>query len=397
MNQENNLKFSNEEVLYKYKKNYGKKICEEKYYSFYFTERERAREKKLYLKYQNPCCGKNGFIVCAIITLVFNCAAIYFAISRNDGYKAYKFALEKNITSISKKFPESSDLIDYLNNFETLNSNGPCDYMDYSKGLCTFYQYAKFCTKEKYINGSCLYMDSLIFNNSKNYDYLSFCTKEKLNANYCSYEQYIDYLNISSNPIIYDIPTKIRYDSVEADCVYVFDLRGFSFQESWCHIGEYDMKIYISSLVFLALYIFLLFFDKYGNQKPKRGIKNYLITTFYIIFYLVLRIFILLYFFLFVYSILICFIFPYSYVYNSNIVEEDEDFKYFFKGTKQDQPETVSYKKKRLYIVICSGIHLLLFIFFCIISGIYRIIYSLLSFNSNNNSYNNNNLEEKKN
>ena len=392
MNQENDLKSSNEEVLYKYKKNYGKKICAE-------------REQKPYLKYQKPCCGKNGFIVCAIITLVFNCAAIYFAISRNDGYKAYKFALEKNITSLSKRFPdddESKNLIEYIKNFEKLNSFENCTYTLYRQKNCTFSRYTKFCSENNYNASQCNYMDYLIFNNPDNYGYLSFCTEKQLNDNNCSYNQYIDSLNILSNPIIYDIPTKISYDSLpDDDSVYVFYLRGFSLEKSWCQIGEYDMKIYISSLVFLALYIFLLFFDKYGNQRPKRGIKNYLITTFYIIFYVVLRIFILLYFFLFIYSILICFAFPYSYVYNAKLNydpnEESEDFKNFFKETKNDQPETVSFKKKRLYIVICSGINLLLFIFFCIISGIYRIIYSLLSFNSNNNNCdNNNNLKEKK-
>ena len=400
MNQETTLNLSNEEILHKYKKNYGKKICAEKNYDFNFTE----REKNLISKYQNPCCGKNGFIACAIITLIFNCAAIYFAISRNDGYKAYKFALEKNITSISKNFPddtESLKLINYLNKNERLDSNEPCTYNEYRQELCTYSQYASFCTLQKYQSGECLYMDYLIYNNRYNYGYLSFCTLEQYEANKCSYQQYMDYLDINSKAFIYDIPTKIAFtsDSMEDNSVNVYYLRGYSFQEVWCKIGEYDMKIYESSLVFLVLYIFLLFFDKYGNQKPKRGIKNYLITIFYIIFYVVLRIFIILYLFLFVYSIIILFIYPPSYVYNYNFNSDEEesgDFKNFFKETKKDQPETVSYKKKRLYIVICTGIHLLLFIFFCIISAIYRIIYSLLLFDSNNNNNDNNNLEEKK-
>jgi hypothetical protein len=135
------------------------------------------------------------------------------------------------------------------------------------------------------------------------------------------------------------------------------------------------------------------------------GIKYYITTIFYMIFYVILRIYAALYLLLFVYSTIVFFLNPDTYVKNyfykeifneNNIYYHDSDNSetYFFKRSINDDEATGLWKEKRLYALIYCAINLLLVIFGFIISILYKIIYSYLSLKFINENNNNNNLTE---
>ena len=119
MEGENNL---DEKILQQYRKDFGKIRCVEVPFSITLDE----NELKLFQKQRISGCSKSGILTLAIIVLILNGAGIYFAISRNKGYKALKLALESNITLIGQNFPDETDslkLIETLNNLEIYKNN----------------------------------------------------------------------------------------------------------------------------------------------------------------------------------------------------------------------------------------------------------------------------------
>ena len=94
----NNLKnsFSEQEVLNYYKQHYKTKICTEIVFEGIIDE----KSLKLYHKYKKShCCIR------PLSFLAFTCAGFYFTISENDGYKAYKEVLERNISLTKVELP----------------------------------------------------------------------------------------------------------------------------------------------------------------------------------------------------------------------------------------------------------------------------------------------------
>ena len=61
---------------------------------------------------------KYQIMIYSIIILAFTCAGFYFTISENEGYKAFKEVLERNISLINVDLPheyETVKLLSYLN------------------------------------------------------------------------------------------------------------------------------------------------------------------------------------------------------------------------------------------------------------------------------------------
>ena len=198
---ENNLE---EEILQQYRRDFNLIRCVETPFINTLDE----DELKLFQKQRNSGCSKKGILICAIIFLILNCGGIYFAISRNEGYKALKLALENNIKSIDQNFPDKSDslkLFDVLNNLETYL----CSYQEYHDNKCSYSQYKEYCNKTLYSQGKCSYMDALIYNGSAT---LNYCSKENYKAGYCTKLQQDDYEKfLYYKKIIDGIPNKLAY------------------------------------------------------------------------------------------------------------------------------------------------------------------------------------------
>ena len=139
------------------------------------------------------------------------------------------------------------------------------------------------------------------------------------------------------------------------------------------------------------------------------GIKYYITTFFYMIFYVILRIYAALYLLLFVYSSVVFLLNPNTYVENdfykeivngNQIYNQDSDDSniyrgsYFFKRSINDDEATGLWKEKRLYVLIYCAINLLLVIFGFGLSGLHKIINSYLSLKFINENNNNNNINE---
>ena len=108
--------FSEQEVLNYYKQHYKTKICTEIVFEGTIDE----KLLKLYQKYKKThCCIKPlSLMIYSIIILAFTCAGFYFTISENEGYKAFKEVLERNISLINVDLPheyETVKLLSYLN------------------------------------------------------------------------------------------------------------------------------------------------------------------------------------------------------------------------------------------------------------------------------------------
>ena len=184
-----------EDILQQYRRDFGKIGCIEIPFNITLNE----DELKLFQKQRISGCSKSGILTLAIIVFILNGAGVYFAISRNEGYKALKMALESNITSISQNFPGEADslkLIETLknleinknndndnynyNNYNSYNYNNynyskyskyetkPCSYQDFHDNKCSYSQYTNYCNTTFFHQRKCSYMDSLIFNGSAN-------------------------------------------------------------------------------------------------------------------------------------------------------------------------------------------------------------------------------------
>ena len=401
---------SDEQILKKYQRDFGKKICIQRDFTFTYDE----REKKLYTNEKFNHCGQKSLIVCAIITVILICGGIYFAISRNEGYKALKFIIEKNITSISFNFPNEDQirkLALFLNNSELnddiyfINSlESPCNYEQYQQFKCHYSQFIKYCIINNNHAGQCADINFTFYQNlSFSYCLLGKPSTNEYDTSYSTYsdcsfnQEYLKFLK-DYGRIIDGIPENLVYSaSNTSNDVTISYIRGFTWQKLWCDIGKFDMSILISSLVFILIYIVVLFLDICNGEKRTIGIKYYITLIGYMILYPVLIIFIVLYLILFAYSVFVFLAVPNTYVYDYSYSSVNELIfdQYFFKKKETEDVATGLWKEKRLYAAVFCGINLLIFIFVCVLNSIRKIIYSFLSF-SNQIVTDINNLKEVK-
>ena len=382
---------SDEQILQKYERDFRKKNCIQRDFTFSLDE----VEKRVFTNNQSSCCRHKGSIICAIISLILICGGIYFAISRNEGYKALKLSLEKNITSIGTNFPneeQTKKLVLFLNNPEIKDDNylikrldEPCNYEEYQQLRCHYSQFIKYCYINNNPDGQCADINFSLYINSS----ISYCLlgihNEIVDRTPYSYEcssdkNFLKFLE-DNRRMIYGIPENLTYSvSNISNEVSISYLRGFTLQKFWCNIGKYDIKILISSLIFIIIYIIVLFLDISFGENRSIGIKYYITLIGYMILFVAIRIFIILYCLLFVYSVFVFFVIPKTYVYDYNEVSETTFNEYFFKKKETEDEPTGLWREKRLYAAIFCGINLLIFIFFLVMSSISGYIYSLLSF-----------------
>ena len=89
---------SDEQILKKYQRDFGKKECIQRDFTYILDD----QEKTLFTNSHSSCCRPKGLIICAIINLILICGGIYFAISRNEGYKALKSSVEKKYYNFNR-------------------------------------------------------------------------------------------------------------------------------------------------------------------------------------------------------------------------------------------------------------------------------------------------------
>ena len=356
-----------QEVLNYYKQNYKTKICKE----YLFEKSLDEAHKKLYEKFHKfSCCNTPlSLMIYSIFILVFTCAGFFFSISKNEGYKAYKGLLERNMSLIDTDLPNEYETIKLLY-FLTTNTidEYECDFFRYSEDLCTLEQYARYCTPERKAEEKCNYMDSQY--HIGNYFQ---CTLYNYEAGLCNQIQY-NYELERTGQIYYE--HKIEYSSGKAK----IRIKNFSLQKIWCKIGDYDQPIYLGFLILMIIFIALCIFDLALNKKAiTPGVRYYLALSFYMIFHVIFRIFTPLFLILSGYGIFVSLLYPSTY-------SDPDDTTSYINDPFLDSsviiifPEEKLWKDKRLYALIFCGISFLLFILVWILSYYKQLIYNYLSF-----------------
>ena len=288
------------EILRHYQQYYKTKICKEKL----FLSTLREDEIKVYTNFlRKGCCiyhnTLNLVIYCYCIA-IFTIVGLFFCISKNEGYKAYKGLLERNLSEINIEFPNENEtlkLVSYLNRNKSLDNN--CTYIRYSVGKCDLNNYRSFCSDDYYKNNICNYMDHEYYLGNS-----FICDKDNYDSGKCEQIQYFDYLNRTAN-ISYE--QKIEYNQ---DIINI-SIYGYTYEKLWCKIGDYDFPIYLSFLIILIIFIVALTLDLICTKKAfGPGVKYYMIITYYLFFYFVVRIYIILFLILTIYSFIVLLSFP---------------------------------------------------------------------------------------
>ena len=378
----NNVEYNEQDILNFYKQNYKAKICREIRYIDSIDDENKNKQK--YESFQKACCciRPKSLLIYSFFILAFACTGFFFAISRNDGYKAYKEALEKNISLINNDLPhehETIKLVSYLTRNQS--EDNECSYIMYTLGFCGLGNYQKYCTRNKYLEKKCNYMD---YQYSIGYPYT--CTFNNYKAGRCSEIQYNDYLK-KTGQISYK--QKINFSEYDA----WVNLESFAYGKIWCKIGDYDQPIYLSFIILLVIFIILLIYDLILNKKTLvPGVKYYIVITLYMFFHAIFRIYAVLFFTLSYYGIFISFyyikIFPYPDG-NTQILDPFLDNK-----VEIYTPEDKVWKDKRINAFIFCGISFLLFIHVWILSFYKKLIHDYLTFNFDERNIDNNNLSE---
>ena len=150
-----------------YQQKFEAKVCDEINFVNFLEE----KDAKNYERFQKIKCCRTPqcLLIFSIIIVIFNCAGIYFSISRNEGYKQFKQLLEKKFTLVKVELPseyENKKLVAYLtrNEFES-NNDDSCSYIEFSLSLCKKEKYAKFCNDQRFSENKCNYMDRQYFLN----------------------------------------------------------------------------------------------------------------------------------------------------------------------------------------------------------------------------------------
>ena len=152
---------SNEnEILNYYKQNYTSKFCRE----ITFEDILDEKSKKEYQKFIKKCCCVKplSLLIYSIIILAIACGGFFFAISRNEGYKAYKEILERNISLINNGYPDEKETSTLISFLKMDKNDSSCTYIKYSYNLCSYTDYKQYCTPTNYQEKKCNYMDRQI-------------------------------------------------------------------------------------------------------------------------------------------------------------------------------------------------------------------------------------------
>ena len=238
-----------EETLNYYQRCCKTKQCE----STTFEDSLSKTELRQYNRSCSCCQNPLPLLVFSIITAIFTAAGIFFSFSRNEGYKAYKGLLERNMTLIGSEFPnehETLKLIDILNRDKSEDES--CTYLNYSIGNCNIEDYRSYCTDEKYKENKCNFMDHE-YNKRNEGNFI--CNKDNYESGKCNHLQYLDYLESNLET---PFEKKIFYEYYEINLT----IYSFTFEKLWCEISNYDLPLYISFLVILIF--FILAFDGFS-------------------------------------------------------------------------------------------------------------------------------------
>ena len=366
MIQNSQVILNEQEVLNYYKQNYRTKICRE----IRFEDTLDDKAKKEYQKFNKSCCCVKplSIMIYSIIILAFAFVGFFFSISKNKGYKSYKEILDKNISLIENKYPNELETLRLLNFLSIDQSDFNCTYDKYSFGLCFYGDYKDYCTKEKYEDNICNYMDRQI-----NQGFSFVCNFKNYNGGKCNPVQYYDYLQ--SINVITNETKAVNIKSYEAE----INFTTVSLAKKFSEFGNYDQPIYLSFIILMIIFIILLIFDLKTNKKTNiSGVKYYLILIFYMFYYVIFRVYIILFLALSIYGIIITMLHP-STDYNSNIGTEADPF---LNGDKDILfPWEKLWKEKRINAIIFCGISFILFFMVMILSLYKRLIYDFLSFN----------------
>ena len=371
--QDNPQPIANEqEVLNYYKEHYKTKICSE----ITFEASMNEKNKKAYQKFQSSfCCVKPlSLLIYSIFVLIITCVGFYFRISNNEGYKAYKGLLERNMSLIDTSFPdehETLQLVTYLTQLKDVEDTD-CTYIKYKSELCELEKYREFCTTERYLESKCNYMDHQFYGG-----YYFVCDKNSYQAGQCSPVQYYYYLKDIGETTYQPKISPATYETNKIE----IHLKSLSILKIWCNIGDYDQPIYLSFIILLAIFIILLIFDLILNKKTlTSGIEYYTIISLYMIYWVIFRIYTILFFILIYYGLIVCLSYP------NTVDESDEDDStirdpFFDSDVIILFQEEKLWKDKRANALIFCGICLILFIMVMILGFYKKLIYNYLAFN----------------
>ena len=363
--------FSEQEVLNYYKQHYKTKICTEIVFEGTIDE----KLLKLYQKYKKThCCIKPlSLMIYSIIILAFTCAGFYFTISENEGYKAFKEVLERNISLINVDLPHEYETVKLLSYLNRPQEEGVfCSYIEYSLDKCDLGSYREFCTSDRFSEGKCNYMDR-----QYNLGYTFTCNLANYQNGYCSQVQYIDYLEQTQGE---SYEPKISF----FDNYTQVNITSFVFEKIWCSIGDYDRPIFLSFIILLGLFIVFLIFDMAINKKTLTpGVKYYIIVSVYMLYYVIFRIYTILFFVLIFYGMLVSLDYP--------TTEDDVYDPFFDKNQTIYSDEEKKWKDDRIYAFIFCGICLILFIMVMILGLYKKLIHNYLLFNFDDKNVENNN------
>ena len=382
----NNLEISEQDILNYYKQMYKAKILKEVSYEEYLDDEDK--HKKMYESFKKAwfCIRPKSLLIYSIVIFAITFSGLFLTISKNEGYKSYKEAIEKNISLINNNIPhehETLKLVSYLdqNGYEDYKE---CNYLFYSLGYCNIYNYRQYCSQEDYANKICNYMDYQYYLGNK-----FTCNFENYKAGKCNQIQYNDYLE-QTGQISYE--HKINFTSFKPK----INLKCLTIYKIWCNIGDYDLPIYLSFLILLLIFISLLIFDLKLNKKTIiSGVKYYIITILYIFFHIIFRIYTILFFILTYYGIFVSIdylkFFP-NFNDKRNITDP-----YFDNTVLIYTLEDKLWKDKRINAFIFCVFSFVLFILVLILSFYKQLIHNYLTFNFdernvNNNQYNLSNI-----
>ena len=353
------------DILSNYQQKFETKVCTEINFIDFLEEKDVNYER--FIK-QKCCRTPQCLLIFSIIIVIFNCAGLYFSISRNEGYKQLKQLLEKNFTLVKIELPseyENKKLVAYLNRdeFESKDDDS-CSYIEYSLSLCEREKYAKFCNVQRYSEKKCNYMDYQYFLN-KTFT----CDLTNFNNKRCNEIQYLDYFYRNEDK-------KIKYTN---SAIKIHSVKDFYFEKIWCKIGNYDIPILFSLFIIMILFIILLIFDLSINKATLIArIKYYIVLTLYMTFYFIFIIYRLLLFGLFIFSTIVSLASP--------IAEIDDSFFNSQDGENIEIRANELWNEKKIYAFIYCGINLFLLIFVANLSSYEALLYKYLTFDFGDNS-----------
>ena len=244
-------KIMKKQDFFNYQQKFETKVCNEIDFLNFIEE----KDVKNYERFKKQICCKTPkcLLISSFIIVVFNCAGLFFSLSRNEIYKISNQKLESKLILLKVQIPseyESKKLVAYLNRDEFEDNS--CSYIEYSVSLCHKEKYEKFCNDQRYSEKKCNYMDRQYFLKQP-----FSCTFENYNDKKCNEIQYLDYSNRNED-------NKIKY--VSSSTIKIYNSKDFYFAKIIFKIGNNDIPILFSFFIIMILFIILLIFDLCMNK-----------------------------------------------------------------------------------------------------------------------------------